>query len=69
MEPMNEKDLRMAVGDALVDAVKARIQGLQAQGLTPEQIRQAVAETFALDRMGSVGKIVPNGLMDGPDAQ
>ncbi|BDU73586.1 hypothetical protein [Mesoterricola silvestris] len=69
MESMNEKDLRMAAGDALVDAVKAHLAELQAQGLTAEQIMQAVAETFALDRLGSVGRLVPTGLLNGPDAQ
>jgi hypothetical protein len=66
---MTEKELRVATGDALVDSVKNFIAELQAKQVAPEKIKQEVASHFALDNLGSVGRLIPTGLVNGPDAQ
>lgn len=68
MKPMTEQELRSAAGDALVEAIKKHIKQLKAQKMDPELIKLDVAQTFALDRLGSVGRLIPTGIMNGPDA-
>lgn len=68
MKPMNEQELRAATGDALVDAIKKHIKQLQALKMDPELIKVDVAQTFNLDRLGPVGRLVPGGLLNGWDA-
>jgi len=69
MKPMTEQELRVAAGDEAVDAMKQLVTKLQAQNMDPEQIKVEVAAAFKLDSPGSVGRLVPTGLVNGPDAQ
>ncbi|GEM_PF-6100007 len=69
MKPMTEQELRAAAGDELVDAMKNHIVQLKAQNMDAEQIKAELATKFDLDSLGSVGRLVPIGLADGPDAQ
>lgn len=68
MKPMTEQELRTAAGDALVEAIKAHVKELKGRKMDPELIKADVIRTFALDKLGTVGKLVPNGILNGPDA-